>query len=336
LKILIATDAWAPQTNGVVRTYETLGKYLILEDHDLFFITPDMFFSIPLITYPEIRLAINAWFSVGKKIRNFKPDIIHIATEGPIGLATRNYCTRHKFPFTTAYCTKFPEYIYERFRVPLSFTYKIIKWFHKNSYNILVTTETIRNELKVRGITNTSEWTRGVDLRQFNHESKIDLKFKKPIYLYVGRVSVEKSIDDFLDLELDGTKLVVGDGPYRKKLEKKYKKNSVFVGAKFGKELASYYASSDVFVFPSKSDTFGMVMIEALACGIPVAAYPVPGPLDIFSNSDINVLDKNLEISISRALQIDSQECIDHAKKFTWENCAKQFMTSQKKIEYQQ
>jgi len=328
LKILIASDAWLPQINGVVRTYQTLGDKLTSQGHEVRYITPDQFITIPLIIYPEIKLAINHWFKIGVIIEKFKPDFIHVATEGPIGLAVRNYCSKNNYAFTTSYCTKFPEYINTIAKIPVSFTYKILKWFHKNSSAVMVSSNSIIDELNSHGIKRTVKWSRGVDIETFHPKKKIDLKLEKPIYLYVGRISKEKSLEDFLKLNLKGTKLLVGDGPSKKKLEKKYT-DAVFVGVKKGSELAQYYASSDIFVFPSKTDTFGMVMIEALASGLPVAAYPVPGPNDVFDNFKHNSLDHNLINSIDKARKVSRADCLDYSKKFDWLEVSKLFLSHQ-------
>ena len=213
MKILIASDAWLPQINGVVRTYQTLGDKLTSQGHEVRYITPDKFITIPLIIYPEIKLAINHWFKIGVIIEKFKPDFIHVATEGPIGLAVRNYCSKNNYAFTTSYCTKFPEYINTMAKIPVSFTYKILKWFHKNSSAVMVSSNSIIDELNSHGIKRTVKWSRGVDIKAFNPKNKIDLNLEKPIYLYVGRISQEKSLEDFLKLNLKGTKLLVGDGP---------------------------------------------------------------------------------------------------------------------------
>ena len=328
MKILIASDAWLPQVNGVVRTYQTLGDKLTSQGHEVRYITPDKFITIPLIIYPEIKLAINHWFKIGVIIEKFKPDFIHVATEGPIGLAVRNYCSKNNYAFTTSYCTKFPEYINTMAKIPVSFTYKILKWFHKNSSAVMVSSDSIIDELNSHGIKRTVKWSRGVDIEAFHPKKKIDLKLEKPIYLYVGRISKEKSLEDFLKLNLKGTKLLVGDGPSKKKLEKKYT-DAVFVGVKKGSELAQYYASSDIFVFPSKTDTFGMVMIEALASGLPVAAYPVPGPIDVFDNFKHNCLDHNLINSIDKARKVSRTDCINYSKKFDWHEVSKLFLSHQ-------
>ena len=324
MKILIASDAWLPQINGVVRTYQTLGDELTSQGHEVRYITPDKFITIPLIIYPEIKLAINHWFKIGVIIEKFKPDFIHVATEGPIGLAVRNYCSKNNYAFTTSYCTKFPEYINTMAKIPVSFTYKILKWFHKNSSAVMVSSNSIIDELNSHGIKRTVKWSRGVDIKAFNPKNKIDLNLEKPIYLYVGRISKEKSLEDFLKLNLKGTKLLVGDGPSKKKLEKKYT-DAVFVGAKKGNELAQYYASSDIFVFPSKTDTFGIVVLESLNCGTPVAAYPVPGPKDILGGTNIDTLDNDLKTSALKALKVSRQDCLDFAKKYSWEETAKIF-----------
>ena len=328
MKILIATDAWDPQTNGVVITLKNLGKQLINNKKEVYYITPKMFKTIPCPTYPEIRLSINIWPKINKIIKKIDPEVVHIATEGPIGFFTKKYCNKHNIKFTTSYHTKFPEYIYERIKIKLveNLAYKFLANFHKDAERTLVTTKSIKNELIYKGFIKNKlkVWTRGVDRSIFKKINGRSFDYKPPIYIYVGRVSVEKNLTEFLDLNIDGTKIVIGNGPMLDYLKKKYF-NVLFLGKKDQFTIAKYLLESDVFVFPSKTDTFGVVVIEALAMGLPVAAFPVPGPLDIIGGTKIDVLDWDLKKSIKKALKVDKKDCINLAQKYTWENCAKIF-----------
>ncbi len=329
LRILIATDAWRPQVNGVVQTLETLCRELVSLGHDICVIEPGRFRTIPCPTYPEIRLAMTTPNMVSRIIDEFAPTNIHIATEGPLGLATRRCCVKRGMNFTTSFHTRFPEYVHARTRIPLAWTYGLIKWFHGRAAAVMVATQSLKDEMAGRGLTNIAIWSRGVDIDKFHpRRDKSFLSFKRPIWLYVGRIAVEKNIKSFLDLDLEGTKLLVGDGPQRDELERNYP-TARFVGPKYGKDLAEYYAASDVFVFPSKTDTFGLVIIEALASGVPVAAYPVQGPADIVGGSPVGVLDENLEVAARRALtEISPAACRAHALEYTWAKSARQFLSN--------
>lgn len=279
MRILIISDAWTPQVNGVVRTLLTLTDRLARRGHVVRTITPDQFRTIPCPTYPEIPLALMPGSKVARMIEEARPCVIHIATEGPLGLAARRYCVRRGIPFTTAFHTKFPEYIQARTRLPLSAGYKIVRWFHGPSRCVMVATQGIEDELKHWGVTNVGRWGRGVDTELFKPAVSARPLFgeeNRPVFLYVGRVAVEKNIRAFLDLDLPGQKVVVGGGPQLDELKHKYP-NVTFTGPKFGEDLARHYAAADVFVFPSLTDTFGLVVLEALSCGTPVAAFPVAG-----------------------------------------------------------
>ncbi len=331
LRIVVATDAWKPQVNGVVRSLETLGDILSGFGNQVLYITPNDFKSVPMPSYPEIRLSLLPNRKVAKMINEFKPDAIHIATEGPLGRATRRFCKRRRYPFTTSFHTRFPEYANERWAVPTSWGYGILKDFHKSGEAMMVATEGMREEMSARGFSNLKLWARGVDLEIFKPGSRTLFDHhERPVFLYVGRIAVEKSIEDFLELDLPGTKVVVGDGPQRAELEAKYP-DAKFVGPKFGEELASYYKAADVFVFPSRTDTFGLVNIEALACGVPVAAYPVRGPLDILGNAPdgCGSMNEDLKSACLTALENkDSQACYTHAQNFSWEAAARQFVSN--------
>ncbi len=327
MKILIVTDAWYPQVNGVVRTLDEVGKQLIKQGHDIKYLTPEGFRTFPVPSYPEIKLPWNLW-KVSGIIRNYNPDAIHIATEGTLGMATRLYCTFNNVVFTSSYHTKFPEYIHMRYPfIPLWLGYKFMRWMHSWSKMILVTTPSMKDELVEHKFkAPIVVWSRGVDYETFVPSFRGMYIHSVKILVYVGRISIEKNIEAFLDIKIDGArKIVVGDGPERKKLEAMYPEVS-FVGYKNPKEIASIVASADVFVFPSKSDTFGIVMIEAAACGTPVAAYPVTGPIDFVKEGVNGSLDENLERAIRKALTIDRQGCYEYTKaNYSWEECAKIF-----------
>ncbi len=327
LKVLIVTDAWQPQTNGVVRTLEVLGEQLKEFGNDVRYITPDQFKSLPMPTYPEIRMALFPARRVKRIINSFRPDAIHIATEGPLGMAARQFCVKRDHPFTTSFHTRLPDYLNARTRFPISWGYAMQRRFHKPASTTMATTPTLKGELEGRGFKNIRIWSRGVDIKEFNLHDRTYLDhLARPIWIYVGRVAVEKSIEDFLDLDLEGTKLIVGDGPQLGELKKKYP-DAIFAGAKYGEDLAKHYSASDVFVFPSKTDTFGLVNVEALACGIPVAAYPVTGPRDIIGDAKVGCVDDDLGKACRGALGIATpEECRAHAMKFSWEVGTKQFI----------
>ncbi len=333
MRIVVVTDAWHPQVNGVVRTLGTLGEELGRMGHETVFVTPDQFRSLPCPTYPEIRLAVKPGRRLGQLIENNQPCAIHIATEGPLGWAARRYCLKRKLPFTTAYHTKFPEYIKARFRVPLPVSYRVIRHFHAPASSIMVATQTIQSELEQRGFARIRRWSRGVDTDLFRPRDRAELErlvphltaLSGPIFLYVGRVAVEKNIAAFLDARLDGHKVVVGDGPQLEELRRKHPE-VLFTGAKVGEELAAHYAAASVFVFPSRTDTFGLVLLEALASGVPVAAYPVPGPLDVIGDSPAGVLNTDLAAAARAALDVPAELCRRHALTFSWEACTRQFL----------
>lgn len=328
MRVLIATDAWAPQVNGVVRTLETLGSQLERLGHEVQFVTPDGFRTVPMPTYPEIRLALFARRAVGRVIDAFKPDAIHIATEGPLGLATRRNCMRRGVSFTTSFHTRFPEYIHARFGVPTAWSYAGLRWFHGPATAVMVATRSLERDLEQRGFKNLRLWSRGVDTDLFKPGAKDWLDLPRPVFLYVGRVAIEKSVEEFLKLDLPGSKLVVGDGPQLAELQQRYP-NVRFTGPKFGQDLARLYAASDVFVFPSRTDTFGLVVLEALASGLPVAAHPVQGPIDIIGgNAKVGALSENLQEAALAALQLSPTASRAFAMEFSWEACTRQFLTN--------
>lgn len=326
MRLLIATDAWAPQVNGVVRTLESLNNELVRLGHEVQFVTPDGFRTVPMPTYPEIRLALFARRAVGRVIDAFKPDAIHIATEGPLGLATRRNCMRRGVSFTTSFHTRFPEYIQARLGVPTAWSYAGLRWFHGPATAVMVATRTLERDLEQRGFKNLRLWSRGVDTDLFKPGAKDWLDLPRPVFLYVGRVAIEKSVEEFLKLDLPGSKLVVGDGPQLGELQQRYPKVR-FTGPKFGHDLARLYAASDVFVFPSRTDTFGLVVLEALASGLPVAAHPVQGPADIIGgNAKVGALSENLQDAALAALRLSPEACRAFALEFSWEACTRQFL----------
>ncbi len=331
IRIAIATDAWRPQINGVVRTLETLGEVLTDFGNEVLYITPDLFLSAPMPTYPEIKLAILPNRKVAKLLNDFKPDAIHIATEGPIGRAARRFCKRRRYPFTTSFHTRFAEYVNARTGAPLSWGYAVLRDFHKDGEAMMVATPGVMEEMADRGFKNMRLWPRGVDLHAFQRgESNMFDAFEKPIWLYVGRIAVEKSIEDFLEINLPGSKVIVGDGPQRAELAAKYPE-AKFVGPKYGADLSAAYQASDVFVFPSRTDTFGLVNVEALACGVPVAAYPVRGPIDILNGAPdaCGALDEDLRAACLAALDHrDPAVCREWAENFSWEAATRQFVAN--------
>jgi glycosyltransferase involved in cell wall biosynthesis len=326
--IAIITDAWHPQTNGVVRTLATTCDVLRGWGHDVTVISPDQYPSVPAPTYPEIRLAFTAPGAVGRRLAAIAPDAVHIATEGPLGFAARRYCMRRRVPFTTAYHTQFPDYLARRTGLPAAAFWPYIRWFHRPAKTIMVATETIRAALREQGLDQLAPWSRGVDLACFSPDAPPPPEYAGlpgPILLYVGRVAVEKNIEAFLACPYPGTKVVVGDGPARAALEAKFPQ-ARFLGKRTGRDLAGCYAGADVFVFPSRTDTFGLVVIEALACGTPVAAFPVAGPLDIVTD-DVGALSDDLARAIDAARYCDRAACAAHGASFSWEAATRQFLT---------
>lgn len=292
--------------------------------HEVDMITPLEFHTFPCPTYPDISLSILPAKKVSRRIKAFKPDAIHISTEGPLGLAARSFAIRNKIPYSTAYHTRFPEYVYARVKIPLAWTYRFLRWFHGPSCAVMVPTPAVMADLKKYGFTNVVMWSRGVDLERFQYQDVQLLNSSKPIFLYVGRVSVEKNIEAFLSLDLPGSKVVIGDGPSLKMLQDKYP-NATYLGAKDQADLPPYYSSADVFVFPSKTDTFGLVLLEAMACGLPVAAYPVTGPIDVIGQSPAGALNQNLREACLDALKISKEAAIAHAQQYSWRAASEQF-----------
>lgn len=329
MRIALVTDAWAPQVNGVVRTLTALRDELTRRGHRVGVISPDLFPSIPCPSYPEIQLALAHSRAVAELMDGFAPDAVHISTEGPLGIAARRYCLASQRRFTTAYHTQFPDYLAKRTRLPSAVFWPFIRWFHQPSVGIMVATESVARQLREHGLAQVRPWSRGVDLAQFRPDTAppcMFLKLERPIQLYVGRVAVEKNIEAFLATGHPGSKVVVGDGPALGKLRTAFPE-AHFIGRQTGEELAACYAGADVLVFPSKTDTFGLVMIEALACGTPVAAYPVPGPLDVLDEGS-GAMDSDLEIAIARALELDRPGCLRRARSFGWAHSTDQFLAA--------
>ena len=324
MKIMIVTDAWAPQINGVVTTLEKMGEELNKVGNKVKYITPEGFKTFPCPSYPSIRLAILPDKRVAELLEEFQPEAIHIATEGPLGKAARKYCIKKNIKFTTSYHTQFPEYVRLRAPIPLSWTYKYLNNFHKKAVRTLVPTPSQQQRLIDRNFTNVKVWSRGVDTELFQPREKSFIEAKRPISMYMGRVAVEKNIEAFLDLDLPGTKYIVGDGPDLEMLKKKYP-DTVFTGFKRGVELSEYLAAADVFVFPSLTDTFGLVMLEAMACGVPVAAFPVTGPIDVIKQGVTGVHNEDLKEAITQALKLNPEDCIEYARHNSWAQCANIF-----------
>lgn len=324
MRILIATDAWYPQVNGVVRTYERLAQELPLLGAEASFLVPSQFRTLPCPTYPEIRLALTTPGTIARHIEAAQADFIHIATEGPIGLMTRQYCRKRKRPFTTSYHTRFPEYLSARLPVPESWGYAFQRRFHNSGAGLFVAAPSVEDDLKARGFARMMRWTRGVDVDLFKPRN-VRLFGEQPVFLYVGRVAVEKNIKAFLDLDLPGRKVVVGGGPQAAELARRYP-DTLFTGPKQGEDLAKAYASADAFVFPSLTDTFGLVLLEALACGVPVAAFPAHGPKDVLTDPAAGVIDTDLRAAALRALELDRGAARALALNYSWENSAQQFV----------
>ena len=330
MRILIATDAFLPQVNGVVRSLESLAKAAAGFGSEIVFLSPQGFPTIPLPTYGEIRLALTGWRGVAKRIAKLQAtgpglDHIHIATEGPIGFATRRFCLRNKLPFTTSYHTRFPEYIAARSHIPERIPYAFLRRFHNASDGTMVSTPTLARELGDLGFNRLMQWSRGVDHVHFNPAKRQPQDLPAPIFLYAGRLAPEKNLEAFLALDLPGSKVVAGDGPAADSLRRSFP-DVHFLGVRKGEDLARTYASADVFVFPSRTDTFGMVLLEAMASGLPIAAFPVPGPLDVIGASGAGILDEDLRAACLAALEIPRARARKHAETFTWAHATAQFL----------
>ena len=327
MDLIIVSDAWHPQLNGVVRTLDKTIACLKARGWRVIVIAPDQFRTIPCPTYPDIPLALAPGRAVARKIDEALPAAVHIATEGPLGMAARAHCIKRRLPFTTAYHTRFPEYLHLRTRLPLNLSYGAMRWFHKPSRGVMVAAPSVIDELTRRGFQNIRRWGRGVDTELFRPRDKAYISDKRPIVMYAGRVAIEKNITAFLDTPCDGTKYVVGGGPQLADLERRYP-DVRFTGMRTNGDLASLMAAADVIVFPSLTDTFGLVILEALASGVPVAAFPVSGPVDVLGESGAGALDADLGRAIRAALGISADTARAHALKFSWDACTDQFVAN--------
>lgn len=325
MRVLVATDAWHPQVNGVVRTLQSLARSARGLGATVDFLTPDGFASVPVPTYPGLRCALPRRAEIARRIEAAAPDAVHIATEGPIGMSVRRYCMRRGLPFTTSYTTRFPEYISARVPFPEAWSYAALRRFHAAATVTMVSTPSLMAELAGRGFKSLGLWTRGVDTELFRPERAIDLGLPRPIFVSVGRIAVEKNLAAFLSLDLPGTKVVIGHGPQEAELRQRFP-DAKFLGELTGTALAAHMAAADVLVFPSRTDTFGIVQLEALACGVPVAAYPVVGPKDVIGNAPIGALDEDLRRACLAALAVSRTACRDFALTRSWQHSARQFL----------
>lgn len=330
MKVVIVTDAWTPQVNGVVRTLQATQRELELAGHEVVLVTPHSFPTVPCPRYPQIRISLFPYRKLRKILRKaiLPTDTValHIATEGPLGHAARRFCCRYRLPFTTAYHTRFPEYLKTLYRVPESWTYQALRRFHAASSAVMAATASLEAELRSAGIQRVVRWTRGVDTETFRPTEPLPLKIPRPIFTFVGRVSFEKNLEAFLALNLPGSKVVAGDGPALTLLRQRYP-NAHFLGLLDSEQLARLYSTSDVFVFPSRTDTFGLVLLEALACRLPIAAFPVSGPADVVGNSNVAVLHHDLRQAALAALQIDRSACREFALAHSWKHATEQFLS---------
>jgi glycosyltransferase involved in cell wall biosynthesis len=324
MKIMIVSDAWFPLTNGVVTTLAQTATWLGRFGHEVRMATPRDFATVPCPTYPEIRIAVFPYRNMARRIRSFQPHALHIATEGPLGLAARRYCVSQGLRFTTSYHTQFPQYLRSRFPIPYGFSYTALRWFHGAAERCMVSTPSVAAQLTGRGFSNLVRWHRGVDTQLFQPRPKGFLQLPRPIAAYVGRLAIEKNIDAFLQMPWAGSKLVIGDGPERARLQAQYPA-ARFAGFRFGDDLAAHLAASDIMVFPSLTDTFGLVNLEAMACGVPVAAYPVTGPIDVIEDGVTGALDHDLARAAARALRVDPAACRKRALRSGWDACAREF-----------
>jgi glycosyltransferase involved in cell wall biosynthesis len=324
MRIMIVTDAWVPQTNGVVNTLSQTAAWLERFGHEVRIVGPREFRTIPCPSYPEIRVAVRPLPGLRRSVESFAPQAVHIATEGPLGCAARRYCLRYGLRFTTSYHTQFPQYLRARWPIPLWVSYAGVRWFHGAAHCCMVSTQGVESELRARGFRNLVRWRRGVDTELFRPRAKDFLRLPRPIAAYVGRVAVEKNVDAFLTMPWRGTRIVIGDGPERARLEAQYPQ-AVYAGFRFGEDLAAHLAAADVLVFPSLTDTFGLVNLEAMACGVPVAAFPVTGPIDVVQDGVTGALDTDLARAAERALRLDPAACRARALQSGWDASTREF-----------
>jgi glycosyltransferase involved in cell wall biosynthesis len=327
MRIMIVTDAWFPQTNGVVNTLAQTAAWLVRFGHEVMIVAPRDFHTIPCPSYPEIRVAVRPMATLTQKLAFFRPQAVHIATEGPLGFAARRYCLRRGWRFTTSYHTQFPQYLKSRWPIPLWLSYAALRRFHAAAQHCMVSTPSVENELHGRGFGHLVRWRRGVDTELFRPRSKEFLQLPRPLAAYVGRLAVEKNVDAFLQMPWRGSKIVIGDGPERARLEARYPE-AVYAGFRHGEDLAKHLAAADLMVFPSLTDTFGLVNLEAMACGVPVAAFPVTGPIDVVEDGVTGALDQNLGKAAERALTLDPRKCRVRALQSSWTECTREFETN--------
>jgi glycosyltransferase involved in cell wall biosynthesis len=331
MRVLVATDAWHPQINGVVHTLSELARAAPRLGASIAFLTPEGLPCLPLPTYPDIRLAVARPPAIAQRIVELRPAAIHIATEGPLGLLVRQYCRANGLAFTTSFHTRFPEYVAARTPIPENWTWAALRWFHGAAGGVMAATPALQAELVSRGFDNVMPWPRGVDATLFRPRPRADLGLPRPVFLTVGRLAVEKNIEAFLALDLPGTKVVVGDGPARAELTRRFP-DAAFLGVHQGEDLARVYAAADVFVFPSRTDTYGLVLLEALASGVPVAAFPVSGPRDVVGDVPVAVLDQDLRAACINALTLSREECRAFALGETWEASARCFLGNVRRV----
>jgi len=325
MRILVATDAWHPQINGVVRTLTALERAGAALGASFTFITPADFPTVPLPGYPEIPLAVPNPRAVARLVKQAGADAIHIATEAPVGYFVRRHCLAHGLPFTTSFHTRLPDYVSARLPIPAQWTWNWLRRFHNAGNGVMAATTGLAAELAARGFRNVMLWPRGVDTGLFRPRADADLGLPRPVFLSVGRLAVEKNLEAFLSLDLPGTKVVAGDGPARTELQARFP-DAVFLGAQVGEALARTFAAADVFVFPSRTDTYGLVLLEALASGLPVAAFPVNGPADVIGSARVGVLAEDLRAAALLALDVPREACRAFALRHSWEESARQFL----------
>lgn len=325
MKIALISDAWHPQINGVVTTLSNTVAWLERLGHEVKVFTPDLFKNYPCPGYPDVRLAFLCGPHLRPLITSFKPDALHLVTEGPVGFAARRFCQAFGYRYTSSYLSHYPDYLNLRIGLPKQISATYLRWFHCDSAKVMVSTPTLEQGLRKKGYPHLVRWSRGVDTQLFKPRTKDFINDPRPIFMYAGRVAIEKNIETFLKLDLPGTKFVVGDGPDKEMLATKYP-SARFTGYQQGECLARYLAAADVFVFPSLTDTFGVVLLEALACGIPVAAFPVQGPVDVITDNRVGILNEDLKIAALTALTLKPKDCVAFAAEFTWEKCTRQFV----------
>jgi glycosyltransferase involved in cell wall biosynthesis len=325
MKIALISDAWHPQINGVVTTLTNTIRLLEQFGHEVKVFSPDLFKNYPCPGYPDVRLSFLCGPKLRPMLKAFNPDTLHIVTEGPVGFAARRYCQEFGYRYTSSYLSQYPDYLNLRIGFPRRISGAYLRWFHSDSARVMISTPTLKQELAKMGYQNLVRWSRGVDTDLFKPRPKDFISDQRPIFMYTGRVAIEKNIEAFLDLDLPGTKYIVGDGPHKKFLENKYPAVR-FTGYQQGESLASYMAAADVFVFPSRTDTFGVVLLEALACGVPIAAFPVQGPKDVISDNRVGILSEDLQQAAMKALSLKPTDCLKYAMEFTWEKCTREFV----------